>query len=465
MMKRLLALLAALHLWAAPALADSTIDGLAAAAAIGGTESIPIFQTANPAVKTTPSAIKTYVFGLVSGDFTCTSGGACTLATVGVAKGGTGLTSGTSGGVLAFTASGTLASSGALTANLPVIGGGAGVAPTVGTRSGNTTSFATTSGSLTSGNCLKSDASGNIVDNGAVCAGAGAAPAITINAQTGATYTYVNGDCGKLVTRINAAIIADTLPQAGGGGSFASTCTIIVENIGSAPVVITPTTSTIDGVTTLTLNPDEGVIIVSDGTNYNTQRGIGDGLHPGYLPGATRYYPTSPIITAGAAITVNLQYCYPFSIYKRNSIIGFALRVSGAGTASHVNIGIYPNVSSRPNGAPLVVSNASTLTTSAGATITAAITAAPIDKGLYWMCTLHDGSGAPTLNSVGSGTGTNVMISQMIGTTTAGTAVTSSASHVVGLSTPITFGNMPTLASPTWTEVTALTVPHVAIGF
>lgn len=50
-----------------------------------------------------------------------------------VAKGGTGLTSGTSGGVLAFTAAGTLASSGALAANALVIGGGAGVAPSTTT--------------------------------------------------------------------------------------------------------------------------------------------------------------------------------------------------------------------------------------------------------------------------------------------------------------------------------------------
>ncbi len=48
-----------------------------------------------------------------------------------VANGGTGLASGTSGGVLAYTASGTLASSGALTANALVLGGGAGAAPTV----------------------------------------------------------------------------------------------------------------------------------------------------------------------------------------------------------------------------------------------------------------------------------------------------------------------------------------------
>jgi hypothetical protein len=50
--------------------------------------------------------------------------------TLGVAFGGTGLTSGTSGGILGFTASGTIASSVALTANALVLGGGAGATPT-----------------------------------------------------------------------------------------------------------------------------------------------------------------------------------------------------------------------------------------------------------------------------------------------------------------------------------------------
>src|SRR3990167_4201088 len=49
--------------------------------------------------------------------------------TLPVANGGTGLTGGTSGGVLAYTAAGTLASSAALTANALVLGGGAGGAP------------------------------------------------------------------------------------------------------------------------------------------------------------------------------------------------------------------------------------------------------------------------------------------------------------------------------------------------
>lgn len=48
---------------------------------------------------------------------------------LGVSRGGTGLSSGTSGGILGFTASGTLASSVALTANQIVLGGGAGATP------------------------------------------------------------------------------------------------------------------------------------------------------------------------------------------------------------------------------------------------------------------------------------------------------------------------------------------------
>ena len=101
------------------------------------------------------------------GGTSISSGGALTLgAALAVASGGTGLGSGTSGGVLAYTASGTLASSGVLTANLPVIGGGAGVAPSSGGASGSTTTFATTSGSLTSGHLAKFDGSGNVVDGG-----------------------------------------------------------------------------------------------------------------------------------------------------------------------------------------------------------------------------------------------------------------------------------------------------------
>jgi len=62
-----------------------------------------------------------------------------------VANGGTNLSSGTSGGVLAYTASGTLASSGVLAQYGVVIGGGAGAVPT-STAVGTATHILTSNG-------------------------------------------------------------------------------------------------------------------------------------------------------------------------------------------------------------------------------------------------------------------------------------------------------------------------------
>ncbi len=85
----------------------------------------------------------------LTGDVTGTaSGGSITTTyalTVPVNRGGTGITSGTSGGVLAFTAAGTIASSGALAQNGIVLGGGAGVAPT-SLATNSSTAFALISG-------------------------------------------------------------------------------------------------------------------------------------------------------------------------------------------------------------------------------------------------------------------------------------------------------------------------------
>ena len=60
-MKKLIALLISLIIVPSLAYADGTIDSLSAGSALGGTEQIPMFQSANPAVTTTPSAIKTYI--------------------------------------------------------------------------------------------------------------------------------------------------------------------------------------------------------------------------------------------------------------------------------------------------------------------------------------------------------------------------------------------------------------------
>jgi hypothetical protein len=69
-------------------------------------------------------------------------------STLPVVRGGTGLSSGTSGGILAYTAAGTLASSAALAANNVVVGGGAGAAP-------SSTNLLAISAAVTTGNYIK----------------------------------------------------------------------------------------------------------------------------------------------------------------------------------------------------------------------------------------------------------------------------------------------------------------------
>lgn len=102
----------------------------------------------------------------------------------------------------------------------------------------------------------------------------------TINAQTGTTYSYADSDRAKLVTHTNAANMAGTLPQAGASSQFVANWFMDVKNMGVGTLTITPTTSTIDAAASLVLSSGQGCTIVSNGTNYVTQRG-GSGGTPG----------------------------------------------------------------------------------------------------------------------------------------------------------------------------------------
>jgi len=142
---------------------------------------------------------------------TATSGAVTLAGTLAVANGGTGLTSGTSGGILAYTATGTLASSALLAANALMIGGGAGVAPsTTTTGTGVVTALGVNTGT----------AGAFVVNGGAL----GTPSSGTVTKLTGTASININGTVGATTTNTGAftTVAATTVTATTGifGGTF-----------------------------------------------------------------------------------------------------------------------------------------------------------------------------------------------------------------------------------------------------
>jgi hypothetical protein len=100
-----------------------------------------------------------------------------------------------------------------------------------------------------------------------------AALQIATDARTTTSEAIADSDRGKLVTFSNSSAVAATIAQAGNASRFISGWFAWLENKNVGEVTLTPTTSTINGAATLILRQNEGVLLVSDGTNYQTFRG------------------------------------------------------------------------------------------------------------------------------------------------------------------------------------------------
>lgn len=126
---------------------------------------------------------------------------------------------------------------------------------------------------------------------------------VLVNAQTGTSYTILTGDRGRLITQSNAAASAYTLPVA---TTIRASWFTYVQNRGAGTLTITPTTSTIDGAASLALTTNQGCLLVSDGTNYFTMRGIGGsggGVSLSTVNVFTKNQSVSPTVVASATGT------------------------------------------------------------------------------------------------------------------------------------------------------------------
>jgi hypothetical protein len=162
---------------AGPTTGMTLVTGESAIVAWNGSDYVKVASSAADGVST----ISFGTTGLTPS--TATSGAVTVAGTLAVGSGGTGLTSGTSGGVPYYSATNTLASSGALAANALVVGGGAGAAPsTITTGTGVVTALGVNTGS-----------SGAFVVNGGAL---GTPSSGTVTNLTGTASININGTVG-----------------------------------------------------------------------------------------------------------------------------------------------------------------------------------------------------------------------------------------------------------------------------
>lgn len=357
-----------------------------------------------------------------------------------VANGGTGLTSGTSGGVLAFTAAGTLASSSALAANAVVIGGGAGAAPsTTTTGTGVVTAIGngvnTTGGLVTQSGTLA--ASSLLLGGGASTAitstttGTGVVTAIGNNTNSANGLAVLNSSAALPVANGGLAltsIAARSIPVANSANIYTTVTPAAGQSIrinagNTAWEAYTPSTAAGDAVlannnaftgantfynaTGQTFAPataNDGIIVKGRAGGTSTYRVT---LATDTLSASrTLTLPnnTGTVLTTGAAVTVAQGGTGLTTLTANNVILG-----NGTSTPSFVAPGTNGNV---------LTSNGTTWTS-----------AAPAGGGAWDYITTVTASGAATADIDSTYTGYDVFV--IIGVDMYGSS--SSNTHITGL--------------------------------
>lgn len=173
---------------------------------------------------------------------------------------------------------------------------------------------------------------------------------IETNAQTGTTYTIVGNDLGKLVTFSNSSAVAVTLPPATTSGLFSSGWYFRATNLGVGTVTITPTTSTINGASTLVIQQGASARIVSDGTNYIAQPNPPHSTISAIVEGRLTLSSGSPVADVSNGTTIyytpyvgNRIALYDGAAWNVRTFSEFSLSLSGLTANTNYDVFIYDN--------------------------------------------------------------------------------------------------------------------------
>lgn len=203
--------------------ADGPVSGYPAASALSGSELIYCVQSTTK--KCTVVQVSTYVFGLVSGDLTCTSGGACTVTKINGTTPGTGVvtalgvnvgTAGSvlvNGGALGTPSSGTLTSvTGYTVAHLS--GGGTGVVTALGVNVGSAGAPVLFNGALgTPSSATLTSATGlPIAGITGLGSNVGTAFAVALSAAGGLTTTVASGTAALGTSAVASGVCGSAIP-------------------------------------------------------------------------------------------------------------------------------------------------------------------------------------------------------------------------------------------------------------